>query len=178
MDHNPGRACYETYFSAQQYQTQANPWISSPYGDEGWPSSAQPSARQGKGEVDALVSGGGAGGVATPTGFSRSRRLTQTAEYSRVFARSRRSSDGLFTVLARDNDGLGPRLGLAISKRAAKKAVQRNRLKRVAREVFRQRTDLPSLDFVVLARVDAKTASAAELRASLAQHFERLAGRS
>jgi ribonuclease P protein component len=95
-----------------------------------------------------------------------------------VFSRSKRSSDGLFTVLARSNDETGPRLGLAISKRAAKRAVQRNRLKRIARETFRTQSGLASMDFVVMAGPTAKDASNGALRASLEAHFARLSQRS
>jgi ribonuclease P protein component len=56
--------------------------------------------------------------------------------------------------------------------------VQRNRLKRAAREVFRLRSDLPSMDFIVLANAGAKKASLSDLRSSLEKHFDRLARRS
>lgn len=66
------------------------------------------------------------------------------------------------------------RLGLAVSKRAAKRAVDRSRLKRLAREAFRARTDCAPRDFVVIARPAAAAATNAELRASLDRHFDRL----
>ncbi|HSG66406.1 MAG TPA: ribonuclease P protein component, partial [Gammaproteobacteria bacterium] len=53
--------------------------------------------------------------------------------------------------------------------------IERNRLKRVAREVFRLLEQPPSADFVVLAGPGARQASVAELRLSLQRHFERLA---
>jgi ribonuclease P protein component len=65
-------------------------------------------------------------------------------------------------------------MGLAISRRAARLAVERNRLKRLARETFRCQTGLPSVDFVVMASPRAKHAASSELRASLAKHFTRL----
>jgi ribonuclease P protein component len=52
--------------------------------------------------------------------------------------------------------------------------VDRNTLKRLARESFRRR-DLPSLDFVVLARPGAADADRSALRASLDRHFTQLA---
>lgn len=179
MDHNSGRACYETHFPTQQHQTQPNAWFSSPHGHQAWPTGAESTARQGSSTVDTVATSGklDAGAVA-PHGFSRLSRLTRPRQYGRVFAHSKRSSDPLFTVLGRDNDGCGPRLGLAISKRAAKLAVQRNRLKRIAREVFRTQSNLPSMDFVVLAGAQAKSAALGELRASLEQHFDGLARRS
>jgi ribonuclease P protein component len=52
--------------------------------------------------------------------------------------------------------------------------VDRNRLKRLAREAFRLRTDLPPWDFVVLAKAGADKADKPSLRASLDRHFGRL----
>lgn len=178
MDHYSGRACYETHFSAQQSQAQARAWFPSPNGDQAGTSGIESKARQRPGPVDAVTRDRPAdAGASAPPGFSRARRLTQSSEFRRVFARPRRSSDRLFTVLARENGGRGPRLGLAISKRAAKRAVQRNRLKRIAREVFRRQDLLPSLDFVVLASPEARNAASPELHASLGTHFARLARR-
>lgn len=107
-------------------------------------------------------------------GFPRARRLTSSAQFGRVFANPLRSSDRYFTLLARHNDGAGARLGLAISRRAAAKAVDRNRLKRLARESFRAQASLPALDYVVVAKAGAAGASNQPLRESLDRHFERL----
>jgi ribonuclease P protein component len=52
--------------------------------------------------------------------------------------------------------------------------VDRNKLKRLARESFRHQ-DLPALDFVVLARAGAADADRLVLRASLDRHFAQLA---
>lgn len=69
------------------------------------------------------------------------------------------------------------RLGLAVSRKAAKRAVDRSRLKRMARESFRHRSDAPGADFVVIARPGAALAANTALRASLDRHFDRLASR-
>jgi ribonuclease P protein component len=52
--------------------------------------------------------------------------------------------------------------------------VDRNKLKRLARESFRLQRDLPSWDFVVLAKPDAHSTDKRSLRDSLERHFERL----
>jgi len=51
------------------------------------------------------------------------------------------------------NAGEGPRLGLIVGKKAAPRAVDRNRVKRIARIVHRQlATELDALDVVVQLR--------------------------
>jgi ribonuclease P protein component len=107
-------------------------------------------------------------------GFSRDRRLHSPAEFGRVFAEPARSSDRFFTVLARASGRPVARLGLTVSRRAAKRAVDRNKLKRLARESFRHQPKLPPWDFVVLARAGADRAERKALRASLDRHFEQL----
>ena len=101
-------------------------------------------------------------------------RLHTAAEFGRVFADPARSTDRFFTILARPGGRAIARLGLTISRRAAKRAVDRNRLKRLARETFRLQRNLPPWDFVVLAKPGAADADKRSLRASLDQHFVRL----
>lgn len=53
-------------------------------------------------------------------------------------------------IFARRNAALGPRLGMIIGRRAVRRAHERNRLKRVAREAFRLHCrHLPPLDIVL-----------------------------
>ena len=109
--------------------------------------------------------------------FPRAARLLDPGAYRRVFERPVRSTDALFTVLARPGESSGARLGLAISKKQLKRAVERNRVKRLVRESFRRnRTRLTALDLVVLARRDTGHASSSQLRESLRLHWQRLAG--
>ncbi len=59
-----------------------------------------------------------------------------------------------------------PGSGLAISKRVSKRAVERNRIKRLLRESFRRvRSQLPPLDLVVMAREQAAGVPGPELLA-------------
>ena len=63
--------------------------------------------------------------------------MRRSAEFARVFSQPIKVNAAQFTVVARRNDGNYPRLGMVVSKRSAKSAVARNRLKRYAREAFR-----------------------------------------
>lgn len=110
-------------------------------------------------------------------GHPRQRRLRQKPEFDRVFERSQRSSDAYFSVLARPNDAGLPRLGLAVSVKAAGSGVARNRIKRLAREAFRQAEGLPAIDLVVTARPGLAKQPNPVLRASLDRHFRTLADR-
>lgn len=78
-------------------------------------------------------------------------------------------------LIARPN-GLGhPRLGLAVGVKSAGNAVNRNRIKRVARESFRRaQHDLPAIDVVVNARAAARAATNAQMVASLAALWARI----
>ena len=115
-------------------------------------------------------------GIGTTAKFTRVSRLTLASDFDRVFRKSRRSADGLFTVLYRAN-GLGyPRLGLAIAKKRVRLAVGRNRVKRLIRESFRAaQPQLNGLDIVVLARDKVGVAPNAEVSVSLAHHWQTLA---
>ncbi|RMG38905.1 MAG: ribonuclease P protein component [Gammaproteobacteria bacterium] len=119
--------------------------------------------------------------------FPRARRLLRTRDYARVFKNPRRSSDRYFTVLARTRTSFlpdgpnAPRLGLAIAKKQLRRAVDRNRVKRLVREYFRSEVlpiDHSPQDYVVMARSAVREASNTQLRTSLAEHFERLRRRS
>jgi ribonuclease P protein component len=107
--------------------------------------------------------------------FNRRFRLTNPADYTRVFQEGQRSANGLFTVLYRPN-GLGyPRLGMAIAKKQARSAVSRNRLKRLIRESFRgAKKQLSDLDIVIMARRKAETSNNALVYASLSRHWQAL----
>lgn len=120
--------------------------------------------------------------------LSRQFRLLKPDEYSRVFKKPARFSDRYLTILAVEREKseildsldsnliLNTRLGLAISKKNAKRAVDRNRIKRLIRESFRQNLHmLPAVDLVVMAKPVTKSADNQQIFQSLEQHWDKLA---
>jgi len=68
------------------------------------------------------------------------------------------------------------RLGLAVSRKVSRSAVQRNRIKRLVRESFRKHSpDLPALDIVVMARPGAAECDNPGLSTSIEALLERTA---
>jgi ribonuclease P protein component len=107
--------------------------------------------------------------------FGRSYRLITPAEYAFVFSKAQRCRDRYLTVLYRENQRGNPRLGFAVAKKRISAAVGRNRVKRLARESFRQhRSKLGNFDIIILAQSAAKTASNADLFTSLERHWATL----
>ena len=85
--------------------------------------------------------------------FARRFRLLTAEQYTFVFDNAKRFGNASFTVLARENNVGYARLGLAISKKCAKKAVDRNRIKRLFRESFRlNQHSLPSVDIIAMCK--------------------------
>ena len=91
---------------------------------------------------------------AADTNFGKAKRLLNAKDFSRVFDGSdARASKKHVLLLANINIGPRHRLGLVIDKKNVRLAVQRNRIKRLAREFFRTLPDCePAMDVVLLAR--------------------------
>lgn len=88
------------------------------------------------------------------------------------------SSDPCLTLIARRNGLEHARLGLVVGKRVDKRAVTRNRVKRLVRESFRQhQQELVGLDIVVLGRAGASHLDNPALLESLAAHWQRVVKR-
>jgi len=84
--------------------------------------------------------------------FARRYRLTKTDEFSSVFG-FRKAIRGKLLMLHYQPrpDGLNDaRLGVVVGKKLLKKAVDRNRIKRIVREQFRlERPSLPACDLII-----------------------------
>lgn len=111
-----------------------------------------------------------------PAGLPRELRLRLAGDFAALRASSGRLGGRCFHLRYRPNGLAHARLGLAISKRVSKRAVERNRIKRLLRESFRRcREQLPPVDLVVTARDVAAGLPGAELLAEADALWRRLA---
>lgn len=85
-------------------------------------------------------------------GFPKESRLRKKFEFNKVFNRSLCTfKNKYYSLYAVKNNTTIPRVGISVSKRSIKKAVSRNCLKRIIREVFRKNKDrFSGVDFVVV----------------------------
>ncbi len=82
--------------------------------------------------------------------FPRSRRLLVPAQFDAVFDRRRNLRGAAFVLMGRPNGLSHARLGLIMAKKFCPRAVDRNRVRRLAREQFRlMQNELPCWDWVV-----------------------------
>ncbi len=101
-------------------------------------------------------------------GLPRQARLCRAGDFAALRQASGRFGGRCFSVRYRPNALGHARLGLAISKRVSKRAVDRNRIKRLVRESFRRvRHQIPAVDLVVMAREQAVNLPGPELLAEL-----------
>ena len=76
--------------------------------------------------------------------------MVKTDDFSSVFNLRKRIASQHLVMRYRINEANLPRLGLIVSKKTAKLAVQRNYMRRVLRELFRlNQPQLPIIDLVV-----------------------------
>lgn len=108
-------------------------------------------------------------------GFPRQIRLNRPAEYQQVFAGARKLASQFFTVLVRHNELGYARIGIIVSRKCSKKAVQRNSIKRQVRESFRQHhADLGGKDIVMIARNLTAAADSQQIRVTLEKHWSEI----
>jgi ribonuclease P protein component len=85
--------------------------------------------------------------------FTKAQRLLKPAEFKHVFDQRQSQHNALFGVYTARNTLNHARVGLVVSKKVSKRAVVRNKIKRLVRESFRlQQAALGSIDFVIVAK--------------------------
>jgi len=108
--------------------------------------------------------------------FGKAKRLLNAQDYSEVFdGADTKAFHKNLLLLARKNNGPGHRLGLVIAKKNVRLAVQRNRIKRVAREFVRRGPEGAPMDVVLLARRGMDQLDNAELALLLRKQWKKLA---
>ncbi|MCE8023994.1 MULTISPECIES: ribonuclease P protein component [Halomonadaceae] len=109
-------------------------------------------------------------------GFPKQLRLLTAGDYRYVFDHAALKVHGKGLMALACPNGLDhPRLGLVISKKNVRRAVDRNCLKRVVRESLRLRQcSLPAVDIVLLARRGASELDKATLHRQLFGMWRRL----
>lgn len=111
--------------------------------------------------------------LAPSRAFPRPARVRRKAEFTQVFEHGKRTAEPLLALHWLADAGV-PRMGLAVSRKVDARAVGRNRIKRVLRDVFRhQRPALAGGAYVFVARPAAAKADASTLRATCVRLLKR-----
>jgi ribonuclease P protein component len=104
--------------------------------------------------------------------FRPEERIRRRAEFQRVYDRGTRIHGRLATLFVLPNDLAVGRLGVAATRRLGG-AVQRNRAKRLIRDVFRRNKIAPGFDLVVVPKRELLDASLTSIEAEYLRGLER-----
>lgn len=161
---------HEAHLSAVGRSAKAHPWLPGPHAHPLGCGSDPRAPGEGPRSAQRLTL------AVRRHGFPKSARLRLPGEFRAVFEQRSSLAGQYFQVFGRRN-GLGrPRLGLAVSRKAAPRAVDRNYAKRIAREVFRQRqAALGGADIVVRLRRPISRREGGAAREELAALMQRIA---
>lgn len=106
----------------------------------------------------------------------REAHMLRPADFGALRGTSQRIATRAFVAEYRHTTFAGARLGMAVSRRVSKRAVERNRIRRQIRETFRlQRAQLPNVDVLLIARGLAAAQTNSALRLDLETIWRKLA---
>lgn len=105
--------------------------------------------------------------------FKKQQRLLKKIDYDHVFEQAKKIVTNEFILLYRENNLGYARLGLALSKKMIAKAHDRNRIKRILRESFRQMS-LAAVDMIFLARPGVAKQTNTDINIKLSKSWEKL----
>ena len=108
--------------------------------------------------------------------LSKTQRLRTPAEFQRVYSSKQWGGSKHFTFNVLANDlGQSNTLGVTVSKKVSKRAVDRNHLKRVMREFYRhKKVDLNGCSLVLTAKPSSKLATSEERLQSLEELWSKV----
>ncbi|MBW5803036.1 ribonuclease P protein component [Coxiella endosymbiont of Ornithodoros amblus] len=107
--------------------------------------------------------------------FSASWRIRTTDEFRCIYATRQRIIGRYYFLYYRENEIKHSRLGVVTSKCNVRKAVWRNRVRRVVKEAFRTRKKkLPAFDIVVVAKASSVEVGNKELYQCINKLFTQL----
>ena len=105
--------------------------------------------------------------------FSRKLRLSKIEQYKAVYQEKKKWVTKSLIFYIKSNELNHPRLGLGVSKRTIRSAVDRNRVKRINREHLRFRQEkLLGFDIVVVTKKEIKVIKDNELFECLGQQWD------
>jgi ribonuclease P protein component len=169
----------KTDLSAQQAPPEADARVSRTDEHEERPKSAQAPARQGPEPSDRQQRIVSVNTARVPSAdrrathaFRPAQRIRRRAEFEQVYSRGVRIRGRYGTFFILGNTGRAGRLGIAATKKLGG-AVQRNRAKRLIREVFRRNMVASGLDVVVVPKRELLDASLSVLEAEYRHIIER-----
>ena len=99
-----------------------------------------------------------------PLRFSKSEHVRKRADFELIYKTGFKRSGRLMTMFTRDREAATPRLGIAATRKMGP-AVERNRAKRLVRELFRHHKPDAGVDVVVVPRREMLDAPYARLEA-------------
>jgi ribonuclease P protein component len=105
-------------------------------------------------------------------GFTRDERIRRRVDYQRVYDHGIRIRGRLLTLFTLSNELPVGRLGVAATRKLGG-AVQRNRAKRLIREVFRRNKLAPGVDLVIVPKRDLLDASLTAIETEFRQSLDR-----
>jgi ribonuclease P protein component len=105
-------------------------------------------------------------------GLAASERIRRRPDFERIYNTGAKIHGRFMTVFVLGNGTRMPRFGVAATRKMGS-AVERNRAKRRARELFRRRKDIGGLDIVIVPRREMLDAPFATLEADYVALLER-----
>ncbi len=117
--------------------------------------------------------------VHSPNAFHPRMHLRRKRDFERAYRKGSRARGGILVVVAVANGGDWTRMGLSVGRRIWRRAVQRNRVRRIFREAFRLEYGSlpPGVDLILIPAEPSLRPQLAATRAELVKLAHKAVGR-